>query len=222
MRFAILASLVLALQTRATAQTGGDMQERIAALKQSVHQSLQQSAAVLKQHEWIETTTVSVKGEVKSTVMKRCYYGAEGKLQKIPVAPPQDGKKNEDLTKYMQQAVGLVDLYVPADPSLIGRAVSAGKVNLQILDPGKRVRFDFKDYIQAGDLMSIEVDVANSRLLGIQVSTYIGTPKDPVSLTIGLATFPDGTVYPARISLDAKAKKVIVNVENSGYRKVSS
>ena len=60
----------------------------------------------------------------------------------------------------------------------------------------------------------------NSRLLGIQVSTYIGTPKDPVSLTIGLDTFPDGTVYPARISLDAKAKKVIVNVENSGYRTV--
>ena len=221
MRFAIPALIVLALQTRATAQTG-DMQERIAALKESVQQSLKQSAAILKQHEWIETTKVSVKGEVKSTLMNRCYYGAEGKVQKIPVTPPTDGKKNEKLTKYMQQAVGLVDLYVPADPSLIGRAVSAGKVTLQILEPGKRVRFDFKDYIQAGDLMSIEVDVANSRLLGVQVSTYLGTPKDPVSLTIGLATFPDGTVYPARVSLDAKAKKVIVNVENSGYRKVSS
>ena len=88
MRFAILASLVLALQTRATAQTGGDMQERIAALKQSVQQSIQQSAAILKQHEWIETTTVSVKGEVKSTLMKRCYYGAEGKVQKIPKKNP--------------------------------------------------------------------------------------------------------------------------------------
>ena len=125
MRFAILVSLVLAQPTGATAQTGGDLQERIAALKESVQQSLQQSAAILKQHEWIETTKVSVKGEVKSTLMNRCYYGAEGKVQKIPVTPPSDGKKNEKLTKYMQQAVGLVDLYVPADPSLIGRAVSA-------------------------------------------------------------------------------------------------
>ena len=122
----------------------------------------------------------------------------------------------------MQHAVGLVDLYVPPDPSLTGRAVSAGKFTLQILEPGKRVGFEFRDYIQAGDLLSIEVDLVNGRLLGIEVSTYIGTPKDPVSLTIGLATFPDGTVYPARVSLDAKAKKVIVNVETSGYRKVGS
>lgn len=222
MMFEILVSLVLALETGATAQTGGDMQERIAALKESVQKSLQQSAAILKQHEWIETTKVSVKGEVKSTLMKRCYYGAEGKVQKIPVAPPQEGKKNEKLTKYMQQAVGLVDLYVPPDPSLTGRAVSGGKVTLQILEPGKRVRFDFRDYIQAGDLMSVEVDVTNGHLLGIQVSTYIGTPKDPVSLTLGLAAFPDGTIYPARVTLDAKAKKVIVDVENSGYRKLGS
>lgn len=222
MKFAILAALVFALQTGASAQTGGDMQERIAALKESVQKSLQQSAAILKQHEWIETTKVSVKGEVKSTLMNRCYYGAEGKVQKIPVTPEADGKKNKKLTKYMQQAVGLVDLYVPPDPSLTGQAVSGGKVTLQILEPGKRIRFDFRDYIQAGDLMSIEVDVPNSRLLSIQVSTYIGTPKDPVSLTISLGTFPDGTVYPERISLDAKAKKVIVNRENSGYRKVSS
>src|SRR3972149_4628029 len=182
MRYLMLVAFMLTLQIQSYAQTAADPQAQISAVKES----LQKSIAILRQHEWIETTTVSVKGEVKATIMKRCYYGAEGKIQKIPVAPPQDGKKNEDLTKYMQQAVGLVDLYVPADPSLIGRAVSAGKVALQILEPGKRVRFDFKDYIQAGDLMSIEVDVANSRLLGIQVSTYIGTPKDPVSLTIGL------------------------------------
>ncbi len=213
------ALLVVALHVSASAQTA---EERLAALKQAVQKSLQQSVAILKQHEWIETTTVSEKDKVKSTTMNRCYYGAEGKVQKIPVAPPQGSKPNQNLTAYMKQAVGLVDLYVPPDSNLVGRAMGAGKVGINLVEPGKRVRFDIRDYIQAGDVVSIDVDMTNQRLLGLQVATYIGTPKDPVSLTITLSTFPDGTIYPAKVTLVAKAKKVTVTLENSGFRKTSS
>ncbi len=151
--------------------------------------------------------------------MKRCYYGAEGKIQKVPVTPTQPQKTN-DLTEYMQQAVSLVDLYVPPDPALIERAKNAGKLALNPIVPGKRVRIDFHDYVQAGDVLSIEIDVSSSRVLGIAVSTYIGTPKDPVNMTLSLETFPDGTIYPAKVTLDAAAKKTHVEVQNSGFRKV--
>jgi hypothetical protein len=55
----------------------------------------------------------------------------------------------------------------------------------------------------------------------MRVSTYLGTPKDPVSMTLGLETFPDGTIYPAQVTLDATEKKTHVEVMNSGFHKVS-
>jgi hypothetical protein len=222
MRIVVAGASLFLLQAVVGAQEGGgDMKERVAALQKAVQTSVQQSSAVLKQHEWIETTRVSVKGEVKSTLMNRCYYGAEGNVQKIPVTPPQDGKEKEKLTAYMRKAVGLVDRYVPPEASRIQQALAAGRTAVQILEPGKRVRRGFPDYLLPGDELSVDVDVATGHLLGIQVSTYVDTPKDPVGLTLTLATFPDGTSYPARINLDVKAKQIVVTVENSGYRKVS-
>ena len=65
---------------------GAAAQERIAALKQSLAQSQQR----LRQYEWIETTVVSLKGEEKSRKVLRCYYGADGKIEKLPVSSPAD------------------------------------------------------------------------------------------------------------------------------------
>jgi hypothetical protein len=56
-----------------------EIQQRVAALKESAAKD-QQS---IRQYEWIETTVISLKGEEKSRQQKRCYYGAEGSLQKV-------------------------------------------------------------------------------------------------------------------------------------------
>ena len=62
--------------------------EKVAAGKQS----FQESQAKLRQFEWIETTAVSYKGEVKSKKQNRCYYGADGVLQKVPVETREQAK----------------------------------------------------------------------------------------------------------------------------------
>ena len=49
----------------------------VAALKRSLAQSQQN----LRKYEWVETTSVSLKGEKKSRKQNRCYYGAEGMVQ---------------------------------------------------------------------------------------------------------------------------------------------
>jgi len=76
--------------------------------------------ASLRQYEWIETTTVSLKGEEKSKTQNRCYYGADGKKQEVPVAAAPEAKKKkglrgkivenkkEEMSDYMKQAVALV------------------------------------------------------------------------------------------------------------------
>ena len=133
--------------------------ERVAALKAT----MEASKIILKQYEWIETTVVSLKGEEKSRKQERCYYGADGGVTKVPVgiAPEPEKKrrglrgriaenKKEELTDYMKSAVALVKTYVPPNPAKIQAAKDAGKVTLEVLEPGKRVRLNFRDYEKAG------------------------------------------------------------------------
>jgi hypothetical protein len=209
-------------------------EERVAAL----NQSLQENQARLQQYEWIETTVVSLKGEEKSRTQKRCYYGADGKVQKLAIAEPaqeaDEGrrggrrrgrlkqrvveKKKGELTDYVKQAVELIQLYVPPDPGLIQRSKEADKAAVEVLEP-ERVRLTFRDYREAGDALSVELNPAANRLLGVKISTFLGTPDDPVGLEVDFGSLVDGTSYPAKIMLDAQAKGMTVAVQSSGHRK---
>src|SRR5688572_18570697 len=74
---------MIGMSTSLAAQ-GPSPDERVAALKQS----LQESQGRIRQYEWIETTVISLKGEEKARTQKRCYYGADGKLEKVPIGEP--------------------------------------------------------------------------------------------------------------------------------------
>src|SRR5579872_6762400 len=135
-----------------------EVQQRVAALKQSVARD-QQS---IRQYEWIETTVISLKGEEKSRQQKQCYYGAEGSLQKVPVSassPPAKKhglrgrvieKKKEELTDYMKEAVALVKTYVPPDAARIQSVKDAGNVSLDLPGGGRGARLNLRDYDKPG------------------------------------------------------------------------
>lgn len=229
-KIAGLCALMLTLSNLAVAQQQSTA-ERVAALKAS----LAASQAVLKQYEWVETTVVTLKGEEKSRKQNRCYHGADGGVTKVPLtAPPPPAKKKrglrgkvvanktEELTDYMQQAVGLVKSYVPPNPALIQASMDAGKASVDILQPGKRVRLNFRDYLKPGDTLGVEVDLTSNRLLGLTVKTYLEDAKDAVSLDAKFAQLTDGTSYADAITLNATAKKIKVAVDNSGYRKMGN
>jgi hypothetical protein len=130
--------------------------------------------------------------------------------------------KKEELSDYMKQAVGLVKTYVPPTPALIQAAKDAGKVSVDILQPAKRVRLNFRDYYKPGDTLGVEIDVTSNRLLGLTVKSYLEDAKDAVSLDARMASLADGTTYADAITLDATAKKIKVAVDNSGYRKMGN
>ncbi len=219
------------LTERPIAQSAPTPEQRVAALKQS----LQDSQARLRKYEWIETTVISLKGEEKNRKQQRCYYGADGKLQKVAVgdAPAADSggrrgrggrlkqrvveNKKEDMQEYMERAVSLVHHYVPPNPDDIANAQKSGKFALR---PGQsgRARLEFTDYIKAGDLLTIDVDGAANRLLGLNVASYLDTPDEAVVLGVEFGTLADGTSYTAQTTLDAKAKNIRVVIQNSGYR----
>jgi hypothetical protein len=129
-------------------------EERVAAIKTN----LVTSQKNIKMYTWIETTTVSYKGEVKSTKVATCAYGADGKVVKTeaPDAAAGDSKrglrkkivddKKADMTAYVESAVALVKGYVPPDPAKIQACKEAGNMTMTPVDPGKKARLDFKDY----------------------------------------------------------------------------
>jgi hypothetical protein len=228
-RFLTFAAGLLTLAGFAAAQQP-TAQERAAELKVSIAKS----QPLLRQYEWIEATTVSLKGDEKSRTLNRCYYGDDGKLQKLPVvAPPPEEKKRglrgrvvekkkEEMADYMHEAVALCKAYMPPDPARIGASRDAGKVSLQILEPGNRVRLTFDDYLKAGDKLMLDIDLDGNRLLQAKVASYLDSQKEPVTLLVNFETLPDTATYPASIVLDAPGKKLTVNVENSGYRKTAT
>ncbi len=201
--------------------------ERIAAVKKS----FAESQARLRSYEWIETTVTSLKDEEKARTENRCYYGADGKIQKVPViAPPEEKpargirgrikeKKKEELADYMESAAALVHKYLPPDHAKLQKCADAGNASINILEPGKRAKLEFRDYLQPGDKLSVEIDMTNNTILGVGVSSALGEDKDPVTLEVKFDKFDDGTIYTSETKLEAKAKHVKVNVQNSGYRK---
>jgi hypothetical protein len=201
--------------------------ERVAALKAS----LEGSQTALREYEWIETTIVSLKGDEKSRQQQRCYYGADGGLQKMEVSrsPEPDKKrglrgriaerKKEELTDYMKDAVSLVKTYVPPNPAKLQAITAAGQTSIDILEPGKRARLNFRDYDRPGDNLGVEIDLVGNLPLALTVSTHLDDPKEAVTLTVQMGRLEDGTLYASAITLNAAAKNVTVAVQNSGYRK---
>jgi hypothetical protein len=227
-------TLAFVLASGLAAAQGPAPQERVAALKQSMQESQQR----LRTYEWIETTAVSFKGEEKSRTQNRCYYGADGKVQKVPLeaAAPQAeaqggggrrgarakakivANKKEEMTEYMQKAVALVHQYVPPDPAKIQAVKEAGKASMSMVEPNRRARVEFADYLQPGDSLAIEFSPETNHLMAMQVASYIEKPDDKVSLNVQFADLPDGTTYQAGVTLDAPAKNISVKIDNSGYR----
>jgi hypothetical protein len=135
-----------------------------------------------------------------------------GRLKRKIVA-----NKTADMKEYMESAANLIHRYVPPHPTDIDSAKKREKVALRPAQGG-RVRLEFTDYLQPGDLMTVDVDAAANALVGVGVNTYLEKAEDAVTLTVGFGALPDGASYNPQITLDAKAKHITVVIQNSGHR----
>jgi hypothetical protein len=214
--------------------TPGGQQDRVAAFKQS----LQQGMAAIRRYQWIETTSISLKGEEKSRKQQACLYGADGKVAKTPIgqpaAPPQPQaqgggrrgarlkqqvveKKKDEMKEYMEKAAALIHQYVPPKPEQIQAAKEAGRITVSP-QSGGTVRLVISQYLKPGDSLTVDLDPAANKLLALNVSSYLDTQEDAVTLAVQMNTFPDGALYAAQTTLDAKAKHIQVVIQNAGHR----
>lgn len=233
---ALVVAIGVAARIDAQQPPAGGGQPDIAALKQSIGEGTKK----LAQYEWVETTIINLKGEEKARKMNRCYYGADGKVQKIPLDQPAaaaeekgggrpgkrgggkvkgqivENKKNE-MTEYMERAAALIHSYVPPSPSQIQAVKDGGRLSAKPQVGGK-VRLEMKQYLKAGDSLTLDLDPATNRLLGVGVNTYLDKPEDVVTLAVQMNTLADGAFYAAQTTLDATAKNITVVITNSGHK----
>jgi len=225
---AIAASSETTLHNESSAeQSSENLNQRVGELVAN----LKKSRDAIKKYEWIETTTVSLNGEQKAQIEKRCYYGADGKVEKVMMtqpAPPERKrglrgliaeKKKAELSDEMKQAIETLHQYVPPTHEQIEACKNAGNASIDVIDPGKRVRLNFKDYKMPGDKLSIEVDLTNNRPATLAVTSYLDTPAKPLNCNVTFGTLDDGTTYAEETTLNLEKQGIKVVVENSGYRK---
>jgi hypothetical protein len=152
---ALWVAVMLAGTIGAWAQEEAAEQQKVAAIKQSLATSMK----ALRSYEWVETVTVKIDGDQKSRKQSSCYYGADGKQEKVPI---YDGsaeekkkprgirgriakKKTAEMEEYVQQAMGLVKQYIPPDPKRLQTIKDGGGQKLEVLDGASHLRAGFSN-----------------------------------------------------------------------------
>jgi hypothetical protein len=203
-----------------------ELQEKLAAVKQSVGENKQR----LQQYQWTETTQLTLKGDTKPPSQNMCHYGPGGEVQKTPVGPPPEppsggrmkqkviAKKKEEMKDYMGDVKVLLAQYVPPEPQKMEQAYKAGKASLN--PAGGMVNLIFKDYALPGDQMTLSFDTGAKKIASLSVNTYLGESKDAVTLQVQMASLPDGSNYVEQTVLNATAKQLVVTTTSSNYQKL--
>ena len=230
-KFSIAVALLLGLPTLVLAQMGGgssnELQQKLMAMKQAAAANKQR----LRQYQWIETSQITLKGEQKPERVYQCSYGPNGQVQKIPMgAQPQQQqqrglrgriveKKTEEMKDYMQQVQSLLSLYVPPNAELMQQAFQKKNVSLDKTMGSSGVQLIFKNYAKQGDQMTVGFDPATKKITTINVNTYMDNPQDAVTLSVQMASLPDGTNYAQQTVLNATAKQMQVTTTSTNYAK---
>jgi hypothetical protein len=205
--------------------------QRVIALKAR----MAEDQAVLRQYEWLETTTISLKGEVKGRRLRHCSYDADGVLRKVPFNPAapehkrfrQNGKDERkaeaeegELTKYMQEAVNLVHQYVPLNPNGIKAVSDENKLWFSVSDPGKQGQLNIKDFLVQGDYVILDMDLTNDRPLALKIGSFLDTEGIPAFLSVTFGSLYGTAAFVREAVFEAKEMGLQISVKNSDFNKV--
>ncbi len=237
----ILPVIVAASATLAMAQQPDPaaMKQRLQQRLGELKQTMARDQAALATYTWVETTEISLKGEVKPRKQNNCTVGPDGEVQKEEVGEgggqqkkgrKTRGLKGKAIAKKKQQKVGeiqgymdrvmsLIGRYVPPNQSNIQAAVQAGNASVSRVPQGGTATLAFKNYVKEGDSMSIVFDSAASSIKGLKIASYLDGPDDIVTTDVSYARLADGTNYVGETLLNATGQKIGVKVTNFGHRR---
>ena len=207
------------------------MQQKIAELKEAVARNKQ----ALAQYTWVETDTISIKGEEKKQEHFQVRLGPDGKPQKTSLdAPaassePSGGrlkrhvveKKKEEYKDYADQIKALIQQYLPPDKALIQQAQQEGNIMVGEAPgaPGQ-YRVVISNYVKQGDKMTLVMDGASKNIVSLSIASYLNDPKDAVTVDAQFSPIPGGPNHVSSQTINGVSKQLTIAVQNSSYQKL--
>jgi len=205
-----------------------DVQQKLAAAKAAAARNQK----ALRSYSWIETTELSLKGEVKNNKVDMCKYGPDGKVQRTPVLEPAPAekkrglkgkiiaKKTGELKEELEAAIALVQEYVPPSPDLMQVVMEAGTASLSQAGPGA-ASLKFPAYVKKGDALTLTFDSNVNALRQIEVNTWLDEPDSAVNLKVTMQAMAGGISYPGRIVVTLVKRQLEVTIIKSSYQKIA-
>jgi hypothetical protein len=229
-----IASLTISLLAIAAAPTqplaaqNPELQQKIADVKMAAATNKQ----ALAEYTYVQTTTISLKGEVKKVTHDQVVTGPDGKPQKTsldpPPAPPSGGrlkqkvveKKKDELMEYADSIKALIQQYVPPDKGLIQQAAAQGNIMMGPAGSPGVFNLVISNYVKQGDKMTLAVNKAAGGLQSISIATYLNDPSDAVTVNVQFATIPGGPNHPDTATINGVSKQLTIVNQNGSYRKL--
>jgi len=231
----VWASLLLggALASLALAQNP-ELQQKVEELKQSAAANKQ----ALAQYTWVETVTISLKGEQKKQEHFQVRLGPDGKPQKQSLdqpAPEQAAdsggrrggrlkehvveKKTDEYKEYANSIKSLIEQYVPPEKSLIEQARQAGNIALSPA-PGNDGEFQLaiSNYVKQGDKMTIVIDKVQKAIVSVSINSYLDDPKDAVTAQVQFSAVPGGPSHVSAVTINGVSKELTIAIQNGSYQ----
>jgi hypothetical protein len=226
---ALLAIPILAVSaifTQPVAAQNPELQQKIADVKMAAAMNKQ----ALAQYTYVQTTTISIKGDVKKVTHDQVVTGPDGKPQKTsldpPPAPPSGGrlkqrvieKKKDEFMDYADSIKTLIQQYLPPDKDLIQQAASAGNIALGPTGAPGVIQLVISNYIKQGDKMTLVVNKGAGGLQSVSIATYLSSPSDAVTVNVQFAAIPGGPNHPSTITINGVSKQMTIVNQNDSYR----
>lgn len=89
-----------------------------------------------------------------------------------------------------------------------------------MLEAGRRARLSFRDQLEDGKAIGLELDLTSNEPLGLTVSTWPVSTDEPVELEVRMCSLSDRSAGP-RITLAVKGQNLRVALESGQCRKAS-
>ena len=229
---ALFGLLAMGLLSTANAQDAPSKKEKFVNAQEA-------NKAALEQYSWMSTTTLALKGEVKSTKVSQVQYDAQGELLKTPMDQPQPqeqearrrgrrhrvkehvvDKKKKEYEELLKGLAQLISSYTHLPPDKMqafakGAEFSEGQGGMQ-----GTIRIQGADVLQQADSLAVWVDPKTDMMRKVTISTsYEGKPASAVT---SFANLPDGPTYPAQTVLSYPAKEIQVTTANNDYQRLGS
>lgn len=177
----------------------------------------------LKEYIWKRHSTVTVSGEVKSTIINEFSYDEAGKLQMKNVGGETSVKKKpgirgkvqegqiEDKTEYFQKALEL---------SLSYTMMSKGQLldffeKATITERAGVIEVNGENVFVKGDKLTIYIDAKTNLFINKKFSSLLG--KDAIDGEIKYAKFASGINHGSETLINLPAQKAVVTAKNQDY-----